>query len=201
MLKRIFCLWGVSVACLLGSACGEEDLTSIRLSLREDGSGTITVVSVEAPAEGAAVEGAVSGVTWKKRVSVNAAAGDFADPSRLKVADISFDWGVGDGGMGRLRVMVPLGADRRWVRTIAPIPEDQRSELAETFDPTGKIKTISASVRIVVELPRDVVSSGAAPAGRGITASHKKNTATLTVPVDLKAARDESAHWHITWQQ
>ena len=201
MLKRVIHVLGVSVACLAASACGEEDLTTVRLSLREDGSGTITVVSVEAPAEGAAVEGAASGVAWKRRVSVHAAAGEFADASLLTVSDIAFDWGVGDGGMAWLQVVVPLGADRRWVGIFAPIPEDQRSELAETFDPTGTVKTISASMRIVVELPRDVVSSGAVRVGRGIAASHKKNIATLAVPVDLTALHDESIVWHITWQQ
>jgi hypothetical protein len=201
MLKRACLVVCIVGACLPAAGCGEQDLTSIRLSLNDDGSGRITVVSVEAPDQGFAVEGASSGVSWSRRVSVNASAGEFSDATALEVADIDFHWGVGDEGMGRLKVVVPLGSERRWVRTIAPITENQRTELAETFDPTGAVKTVGASVRIVVELPGNVVSSGAVPARGGTAASHKKNTATLTVPVDFKAPHREAIVWHITWQQ
>ena len=193
-------LWTVA-ACLLAAGCAAEDLTSIRLTVGPDGSGSITIVSVEAPSDPTAVENATSGVEWGDRVTVKASAGEFTSLSSVRVAGISFNRSVSDDGVGILNVVLPLKPDRPWARTLAPIPEDKRAALAEMYDPDGELRSIGASLMIVVTLPGDVVTQGTIPDKRGIEGSQKKDTATLIVPVDVIAPCYESISWHVTWQQ
>lgn len=194
--RRVMIVLG---ACLVLGGCNESDLTSIRIKLNSDGSGTVKVITASVPAEPSPVKRASQGTAWTQRVSVNASRGAFASVSALAVAGITFDADLSNDGMGRLEVVVPIGPKSRWIKTITPLSENQRTELAEVFDPTGKIESIGSSIRIVVELPGEVVFSGAFPTSGGVSSSHNDDTATLTVPVDTVVPGYGSVRWHITW--
>lgn len=178
----------------------DDDLTSIRITLGKDGSGTVKVASVAVPEPLGAAESAIRGALWSNRVSVNALAGAFDDVSQLAVAGITFSRAVHDGCC-TLEVVVPLGTNNKWAAVLAPLSETQRTELAQVIDPSGKTKSIGSSLKIIVELPGEVVSSGALPGSDGISASHKAKIATLTVPVGATVSYHDSVKWHMTWNQ
>ncbi len=186
-------------ACLAAAGCNESDLTSIRLALEADGSGSIRVSALEVPQEPFAVERESSGATWSDRIGVKAVAGSFAAVSDLAVAGITFDAGATGSGIHYLDVTVPVGPGSPWVAAIAPLSEAQRAASARAFDPTGRVQRVGSTVSIVVELPGEVTGSSVTPHRRGVTASMRNDSATLLVPVD--APDLGTVIWHVTWTQ
>ncbi len=182
------------------AACGEEDLTSVRLKLNADLSGTIMVSSVAVP-ERIGFERGTKGATWTDRVGVAAAAGSFDSISQLVVGDISFDVEVSDHGMVSMEVVVPLGAALQWAKLITPMSPDQRAESARAFDPDGKVKALGTTFKLLIELPSEVVATGITPHLLGVTASSEGDEAELLVAVDTALAAHGSLRWHLTWMQ
>ncbi len=182
------------------AACGEEDLTSVRLRINGDHSGTITVSSVAVP-ERIGFEQGTKGATWTDRVGVVAAKGSFDSVSRLVVGDISFDVEVSDHGMVTMEIVVPLGAAVQWAKLITPMSSEQRAESARAFDPDGRVKTLGSTFKLLIELPSDVVATGVTPHLLGVTTSSEDDEAVLLVGVDRALAADGSLRWHVTWMQ
>ncbi len=194
LLGAIIAVAGFSLA-----GCNEEPL-SIRITLDADGSGTIKVISVAAPDQAGAAERGSRGARWSDRVSVSAESGAFADLAQLAVADITFQRAL-DRDMGLLDVIIPLGTHVQWVADLAPLAEADRTRLAGVFDPAGRARSIGASLRIEIELPGRIVSSGAMPGGQGIMASHEGTIATLNVPVGATVQYHDTVRWHVAWIQ
>jgi hypothetical protein len=190
---------GLSLLPLL-AACGEEDLTSVRLKLNADHSGTITASSVAVP-ERAGFEQGMKGATWTDRVGVVAATGSFDSISRLAIGDISFDVEVTDHGMVSMEVVIPLGAAVRWPQLVAPMSPEQRAESARAFDPDGRVKALGSTFKLLIDLPSDVVATGITPHLLGVTASSEGDEAVLLVSVDTALAAHGSLRWHVTWMQ
>ncbi len=182
------------------AACGEEDLTSVRLKINADHSGTIMTSSVAVP-ERVGFEQGTRGATWTDRVGVVAAKGSFDSVSRLVVGDISFDVEVSDHGMVTMEVVVPLGAAVQWARLITPMSPEQRAESARAFDPNGRMKTLGSTFKLLIELPSEVVASGFTPHLLGVTTSSEGAEAELLVAVDTALAAHGSLRWHLTWMQ
>ncbi len=182
------------------AACGEEDLTSVRLKINADHSGTITMSSVAVP-ERTGFEQGTTGATWTDRVGVAAAAGSFDSISRLVVGDITFDVEVTDQGMVSMQVVVPLGAAVQWAKLITPMSPEQRAESARAFDPDGKVKALGTTFKLLIELPSDVVATGITPHLLGVTTSSEDDEAVLLVAVDRALAAYGSLRWHVTWMQ
>ena len=193
---------GVIGLCLLPclATCGEEDLTSVRIKVNADHSGTITVSSVAVPAR-IGVEQGTTGVIWTDRVGVMAAAGSFDSISKLAVGDISFDVEVTDHGMVTMEVMLPLGAAVEWKKLITPMSPDQRAESARAFDPDRRIRSLGSTFKMVIELPSEVVATGITPHLLGTTTSSEDEKAELLVTVDTALAGRGSLRWHLTWTQ
>ncbi len=182
------------------AACGEEDLTSVRLKINADHSGTITMSSVAVP-ERTGFEQGTTGATWTDRVGVAAAAGSFDSISRLVVGDITFDVEVTDQGMVSMQVVVPLGAAVQWAKLITPMSPEQRAESARAFDPNGRMKSLGSTFKLLIELPSDVVATGITPHLLGVTTSSEDDAAVLLVAVDNALAAYGSLRWHVTWMQ
>ena len=182
------------------AACGEEDLTSVRLRINGDHSGTITVSSVEVP-ERIGFEKGTKGATWTDRVGVVAATGSFDSISRLVVGDISFHVDVSDHGMVSMEVIVPMGEGVQWAKLITPMSPEQRAESARAFDPDGSVKTLGSTFKLLIELPSDVVATGITPRVQGVKASKDGKEAELLIDVDKARAADGVLLWYVTWKQ
>jgi len=180
------------------AACGEEDLTSVRLKLNADHSGTITASSVAVPQRTGFDQG-TRGATWADRVGVVAATGSFEAINRLVVGDISFHVDVSDHGMVSMEVVVPLGDAMQWAKLITPMTAEQRAESARAFDPAGRVKSLGSTFKLLIELPSDVVATGVTPHVRGVKASSDGAEAVLLVDVDRARAANGSLRWYVTW--
>ncbi len=183
------------------AGCDEEDLTSIRVSVNADGSGTIMASAVAVPQEPTGIERGTVGATWSDRVTVTAAVGTFDSLTQLVVGGISFNHDVSASGMMTLSVVLPLGAETQWAKMISPMSPAQRGESARAFDRAGKIKSLGATLKMVIELPNEVVSTGVTPRLSGVSPSNKHNTAVLLIPVDTALEATGSLRWHLTWMQ
>lgn len=194
--------WRAVTAVGLGfllAGCGEEDLTSIRVSINADGSGTIMASAVSVPDQRSGIEAGTVGATWSDRVTITAVSGSFAVLSQLVVGGISFDQNVSGSGMVSLDVVVPLGPEARWTKMISPMTPDQRVQSARAFDRDGRLKSLGSTFKMVIELPSDVVSTGVAPRLSGVFPSSRDNTVELLIPVDTALAETGSLRWSVTW--
>ncbi len=153
---------------LLLVGCDEADVTSMRMKLNDDLSGSVTVVSVATPDQPGAVGGISSGVTWGPRVSVTAVQGAFALVSDLTVANISFEADVSPGGMGRLEVNVPLGATADWIQAFSPLAEAERQELAGVLETsTARRQTLFSTASPSPTDPHPMAPSSTSSTGQG----------------------------------
>jgi hypothetical protein len=78
--------------------------------------------------------------------------------------------------------------------------EPTRRALAAVQDPNNQSKEIAATIRLEVQFPDTVVSSGVEPAGRGIEATHERNRAHLILPVRNLLQPGSDLIWDVSWK-
>ncbi|MEW6745719.1 MAG: hypothetical protein AB1486_23465 [Planctomycetota bacterium] len=193
---RVFLLLGIFAA----SACEEEDVVSIRLAVSNDLSGTIACSTLLIPAESGPLEKAGVGIDWNNRATLVCAAGSFASLSRLQLEDISFSASDAAAGIRSIRVILPRGPAARWPRTVAPSSAAERERAARTFDASGRWDRIGAVLKLVIDLPGNVVGHGVSLRARGIKEAADLARATLIVPLDVAATEGMPLVWHLTWE-
>jgi len=120
-----FCV--ACAAAIIISGCGEEDLASVRFTVRADGSGSVivTALRVESGA-GDSLRPATKGVTWEtRRATVVMQKGSFRDVSRVGITGISATLSPGAKGGHVFRLTVPLGKEAKWPGLIAAVGDDR----------------------------------------------------------------------------
>lgn len=181
--------------------CDESDAVAVRIHLRPDLSGTLTASSLERPPEGARDPLETRGVSWKSRVDLRCATGDFARLSELGLSDATLTAGEGEGGLCFLRLSLPRGPQIHWARELVPLDPAERKSASSAFDPSGQVTEIGSTVKFEVTLPSSVIGNGVTPRPRGTKFKGDGNVATLTVPVETALAQGEPIVWHLTWQK
>lgn len=183
------------------AGCDENDAVSIKVRLKDDGTGTFTVSGLLLPLEPARVEVATKGVAYDKRVEMSAATGRFTALSAITVADISFSAGEGEGGFRFVKVTLPQGAAAQWPEAFVPFDERTRLDAAGALDPSGKSKDLGSNLKIEFELPAPAIGNGVTGKVRGTKATVEGATATLVVPIQGARGASEPLVWHLTWQK
>ena len=199
-MKLHACLSALALSLLLG-ACDESDAVAVRIQLRPDFSGTLTASSLVRPPEGAAQPLETRGVTWKSRIDLRCATGDFARISDLGLSDATLTAGEGEGGLCFVRLSLPRGPGIHWARELVPLDAAERKTASSAFDPTGQVTEVGATVKFEVTLPSSVIGNGVTPRPRGTKFKGDGNVATLTVPVETALAQGDPIVWHLTWQK
>ncbi len=184
------------------SACGEEDATSIRIQVNDDWTGTILASSVIIPAEAGPAESAVSGATWESRGAIAMAKGTFTDISKLKIADMTFEYG-GAGVSRVIRVSLPRGPNAQWPKALTIPSGEQRKAVTTALDPKDEASRLGQVMKIELTVPGTVVSASIRSKGRGLSSAQEQTIATLLVPVDvaLDPADGQPLVWHVTWER
>ena len=202
------------IAAVSIAGCDDTDVISLRLALADDGSGTVTVNSVQVPEAPGPVERGTSGATWSQRVNLVAASGSFEDLSSLRVEDIAFERGHSGENAGYVQVTLPLGAEAQWPDLLVAAESDQLDAASATVDPTGKVK-LGKAFKIVLALPGRVVAQGtrpetrqakmkiidAVPADGDDPDAHENRVATLVVPLGMVRAATGTLTWHVIWSR
>ncbi len=191
----------LALAAATFAGCDETDLVAIRIRLREDLSGTVMTSALAKPTADGAMQAESQGAAWESRVDVACASGKFDSLSALKLADLSFSSGQAEGGLHFVKVTLPRGDQARWPRALMPLSADERTRAASALDPSGKSPNVGTVIKIEIELPAPVVSSGLTGKTRGTKASSEAEVATLVVPFETATTAGESIHWHVTWQR
>jgi hypothetical protein len=186
---------------LLLSACDENDATSVRIRLKEDGTGTITTSGLLVPTDTTRVEGRTQGVTYDKRVQVSGASGRFSALPGVTVADITFTSGEGEAGFRFVKITVPQGPSTQWPDAFVPLDERTRLDAVGALDPSGKSKDVGANLKIEIELPAPIIGNGATGKVRGTKNTVEGAVGTLVVPIQGSRTATEPLVWHLTWQK
>jgi hypothetical protein len=140
-------------------------------------------------------------VTWKSRVDLRCATGDFARLSEIGLSDATLSAGEGEGGLCFLRLSLPRGPEVHWARELVPLSQAERKEAAGAFDPSGESTEVGSTVKFEITLPSDPIGNGVTPRPRGTKAKSDGKTATLIVPVETALGTGEPLVWHLTWQK
>jgi hypothetical protein len=184
--------------CLL-AACSDSELVGIHLRLDASGGGVITARALLEPQEAGPAEARTQGVTWKDRAALSSSQGTFAQVSELQFGGIRFLGGLRRDEMPRLRVFVPRGPDVAWAKVLVPDLEGRRRS-AKVYDPSLKTREIAGAIRIEVQFPDTVISSGVEPRGRGVEAVHERNRAWLIIPVTTAQDKGDDLVWDVSWK-
>lgn len=194
-MARFLLLWGLT----LFAACSDTELVGIHITLQKDGSGVLTARALQATNVPGSAEARVRGVQWQMRANLASSQGAFSSLGQLEFGEDEVRFVASNDELPRLRVVLKRKKDLAWVSTLVP-DEATRKTLAKVHDPRSKQKEIADSIRLEVEFPDQVVSSGVAPAGRGIEAQHERNRAYLILPVASLLADDEDLVWDVSWK-
>jgi hypothetical protein len=187
---------------LLGlAACDETDAVAIRIHLRDDFSGRVTMSNVALMPAESPLQQATQGVEWQSRAAILCSAGKFASLGALKISDIDLTSGDGGGGLAFVRVSLPRGDSAKWYKVLIPLTAEERAGAAASIDPEGKTKNVASSIKLEIELPANVVGNGLTGRVRGIKVKDEGTTATLVVPLDVAQLAGDPIVWHLTWQR
>lgn len=201
-LKMMLTLALAATLAVVLTACGEEDATSVRIQVNEDWTGTIIASSIVIPPQPSPAESAADGATWESRGAISMAKGTFADISRLKIADMSFEYG-GAGASGFIRVNLPRGPNAQWPKALTIPSGEQRAAVAKALDPKEQASRLGQVMKIELTVPGTVVSASVKGKGRGLSSAQEQTIATLLVPVDvaMDPADGQPLVWHVTWER
>jgi hypothetical protein len=182
-------------AALLG-ACGEEDATSIRITLKPDLSGTVITSSIHTPAQPTPAEAAANGVTFSARGGVAVAKGAFTDIRTIKLADLTFAHAT-TGSQQTLIVTIPRGPKALWPATLSIPAEADRKKAAAIVDEKSRV---GETLKLEVTLPVKVANTGFNGKARGASTSSEDTKATFLVPVDVAYQPGDPLVWYINYQ-
>jgi hypothetical protein len=192
-------LWLLLLALL--TACSETELVGLHIALAKDGSGTLTARALQAANSPGPAEARARGVQWQTRANLMSSQGTFRSLADLAFGDgeLRFLSRKDEVDLPHLRLILRRGPELSWVQALVPDQETRRT-LAKVHDPTGKTREIADTIRIEVQVPDAVVSSGVQPAGRGIEATHERNRAYLILPVQTITERGDDLVWDVSWK-
>jgi hypothetical protein len=212
IVKRSLAGFVCLAAALTLSACDERDASSLRLDLKDDLSGTIVASGLVAPTQPAAVESGTAGggVAWSGRAGVMVSRGSFKKLDELNVGGITFQTisagSAATTGVLRprlIKVTIPRGADVKWPALFSGANDEERAgaqRVLSTEADASPNTDLGTSVKITVNIPGKVISSGIALRSRGLSAEKDATTATLIMPVELAKQPGEPLVWHISWE-
>jgi hypothetical protein len=196
-------------ATLLVAGCGEEDATSLRITLNADQSGEVLTSAIALPETPGPIEAASSGADWNARAAVHVARGKFASIDALKLADLGFEVidapskGSGSSAQRLLVVTLPRGPEARWLRLLTIPQGDVRQRATAALDPAAKSRAsrYGTVAKIEITLPGPVISNGFQGKVRGATSAADDRVATLMVPVEAAFETGEPIRWHLSWSK
>ena len=193
--SSILSLLLVSLLC----ACSGGELVGVHVKLATDGTGTITTRALMPIATATETETQASGINWQVRAGLVSSQGRFDAISDVKLGanEVTFAPQL-EGERPGLRVTLNRGPERKWVRSLAPARE-QRKGMAKAYDPTGRTKQVGDVLRLEIEAPGNVITSGVLPSGRGVEADREGSRATLLLPVRTALEEGDSFVWDISW--
>jgi hypothetical protein len=184
---------------LLLAACSGNELVGIHVTFQKDGSGTVTTRALVQPATGDRAETRAAGITWASRAAVVASQGTFASLASVTLGDgdVRFVPQI-DGERPGLRVLVKRGPNASWVTALVP-EQAQRRAMAKVYDPTGRTPEIGDVLRLEVQVPGEILTSGVLPTGRGVEAGSEGKRAYLLLPVAQALSAGDEFVWEIGW--
>lgn len=181
------------------AACSGGELVGVHVALAADGSGTVTTRALLLPADPNRAESLASGAKWSLRAALVASQGTFARIADLRLGDgtLTFQPDL-DGERPGLRVRLKRGPGTTWIEALVP-DRDTRRSMAGAYDPTGRTKEIAEVLRLEIETPATVITSGVLPTGRGVEADREGRRAVLLLPVRTAVEPGEDFVWEISW--
>ena len=195
MLKQLLLICTL-LGCLLAiGGCDDTDIGSIEITLKNDGSGEITVVRVMSSSP-SSTQPDVEGVDWNSSAALVVTNGHFDQVSSLHLGEIKFQMAQS----GFLRVELPRGSNVKWPSLLTAFDAKAQEALNHSAKKTS-IGTLSMkSVKVVLTLPSTPISSGVAESEViGISPTIKKTSASLIIPLDLIRNDGHPIVWDITW--
>jgi hypothetical protein len=189
----------IPFALLLLTACADAELVGIHIALTKDGSGTLTARALQATSAPGPAEARMQGVQWQVRANLWSSQGSFRSLSDLVLGDREVRFLTTNEEMPHLRVIIKRGRDLAWVQALVP-DQETRKALARVHDPNSKSREIADSIRLEVQFPDTVISSGVEPAGRGVEATHERNRAYLILPVQTLQQPGDDLVWAVSWK-
>ena len=193
--------WGVLGLCSLFAACSDSELVGIHLKIAKDGSGTLTVRALQSSTTPGPGEQRAQGVQWQARAFLVSSQGAFRQVGEVSFGkdELRFKMETKEDDMPHLRVRLKRQPGLSWVESLVP-EQAVRRDLARVHDPTGKTHEIGDAIRLEVQCPDTVVSTGVQPAGRGIDAQHERNVAYLVLPVQNLLEKGDDLVWDVSWK-
>ncbi len=177
------------------SACSDNDVVGVHLTLGDGGSGSITTHSLQVLEDAGPAEAGISAVNWEQRVELFSSKGTFSEINQLQIGEIRFNL---EGNT--LQVTIPRGPEVKWYQSLAP-PLDEQEQAAITFDPTGKAKSVGTTVKLDLELPGTVLAVGILPTNvRGVEVEKDKNKVSVWLPLRALRQEGEALFLGVTWR-
>ena len=195
MFRQLLCVCSL-LGCLLAiGGCDDTDIGSLELTLKDDGSGELTIVRVRASSPSEQMS-QIGGVEWNSSAALVVTTGQFSNLSSLNVGDLKFQ----TKSNGFLRVELPRGEDATWPKLLTVYDKDERQALKDSVKKTS-IGTLSTeSVKVVIKLPSNPISTGIAESEvLGVSPSMDKTSVTLIVPLELNRDGGHPIVWDIHW--
>lgn len=189
---------GALLAAWLG-ACDGSDAVSLRIRLHADLSGEVTASMLTMPEEPNELEQASTGIAWGDRARLVFSTGKFTDIGEVQIGDLTMRGEVAEDGISHVRVTLPRGEGTRWHKLFTTDDVKRRERMAKAIDPEGGIARVGSTIKIVIETPSPVTSTGVRSNARGLKAEHEKLIASLLVPLDAVVDGEGTIEWHVIW--
>ncbi len=199
--RGVFSRWlmgGLAAGLCLLAGCNETDLGSMRITIKDDLSGDVTMIQMRSGAEARPDHAAeITGVKWASNATIITTIGTFDSIESITLPGVRFS-GVTAGDLHTIRVFLARGPEAKWVALLQDTESQQIAQVAHALEVDAAAQRLGKNVKITLRLPGEGASL-VKNRFKGLRVSSSGTEVTLVLPAKELLTPGETVEWTVTW--
>jgi hypothetical protein len=179
--------------------CSSQDPAGLRLTLREDGKGSIAVAALSLPDVALTEERDTTGVKWDLAAKLTVTTGVFDSLDVVAFEDLEVDSTKFTDPGGTIRISIPRGPDAKWYKAIHVSATD-RGRLQKALNGAIDQIELHENVTIAVDVQKARVAASLVQTVPRVTVREKRGVVSVVIPLEVLEAPGSPMILVINWE-
>lgn len=184
-----------------GTGCSTQDPVGVRLTMEDDGRGTVAVAALSLPDVTEEIASKSAGVKWGMDARLAVTTGDFDRLDGVSLEDLSVQAReFGEQRSGTIRISIPCGKDARWFHLLH-VPPSDRVALRKTLEHSINEIELHENITIAMKVSGARVAGSLVEPIPRVNVGSKNDTCTVVVPLDVLESHTRPMVLVVNWER
>jgi hypothetical protein len=190
---------GLILGLMVSAGCSSQDPAGLRLTLREDGKGSIAVAALSLPDVASTEQRDTTGVEWDLAAKLTITTGVFESLDAVSFEDLEIDSVKFTDPGGTIRISIPRGPEAKWYKAIHASTKE-RGRLQKALDGAIDQIDLHENVTIAVEVQKARITASLVQTVPLVTVSAKRGVVSVVIPLEVLEAPGTPMILVINWE-